>query len=179
MTIALWLLFIQGLFGAFDTIFYHEIKAKLPALGSQVGAELRLHAARDFVYTILFGTLPWFAWSGMFSFALALLLVAEIVITMCDFVVEDRVRKPLGGVYPGERVTHGLMAILYGAVLAYLAPTILEWNRNATAFSAVQYDVPPALSWAMTAMAAGVLLSGIRDLCASIDLPGASFPWQK
>jgi hypothetical protein len=47
MTIALWLLFIQGLFGAFDTIYYHEIKAKLPALGSQVGAELRLHAARD------------------------------------------------------------------------------------------------------------------------------------
>jgi hypothetical protein len=172
-------LFIQGLFGAFDTIFYHEIKAKLPALGSQVGAELRLHAARDFVYTILFGTLPWFAWNGIFAFLLALLLVAEIIITMCDFVVEDHVRKPLGGVYPGERVTHGLMAISYGAVLAYLVPHLIAWSGSTTTFSAVQYNVPIFLCWAMTAMAAGVFLSGIRDLCASMDLPGSSFPWTK
>lgn len=74
-------------------------------------------------------------------------------------------RKPLGGVYPGERVTHGLMAILYGAMPANFVPTILEWNRNATAFSAVQHDVPSALSWTMTATALGVLLSGVRDLC--------------
>ena len=36
-----------------------------------------------------------------------MLLAAEVVMTMWDFVVEDWVRKPLGGVYPAERVMHG------------------------------------------------------------------------
>jgi len=106
------------------------------------------------------------------------LLIAEIVITLCDFVVEDRLRKPLGGVYPGERVTHGPMAILYGAILAFLSPTIFEWNKHATGFSAALYEVPDALRWAMAAMALGVLLSGIRDLCAAFDLTGACLPWK-
>lgn len=30
---ALWLLAIQGAIGAFDTLYYHEWRARLPALG--------------------------------------------------------------------------------------------------------------------------------------------------
>jgi len=61
MTVALWLLFIQGVIGAFDTFYYHEWRARLPARGAQSAPELKLHAARDFFYAVLFATLPWLA----------------------------------------------------------------------------------------------------------------------
>jgi hypothetical protein len=54
MITALCLLALQGIIGAFDTVYYHEWKAKLPALGKSVAKELRLHAARDVLYAILF-----------------------------------------------------------------------------------------------------------------------------
>jgi hypothetical protein len=52
--IALYLLGVQGLIGAFDTIYYHEWKARLPARGRRAARELALHAARDFLYGVLF-----------------------------------------------------------------------------------------------------------------------------
>jgi hypothetical protein len=45
---ALWLLALQGALGAFDTLYYHEWRARLPAGGDSTRDELRLHAARDF-----------------------------------------------------------------------------------------------------------------------------------
>jgi hypothetical protein len=57
MIVALWLLAIQGAIGAFDTLYYHEWRARLPALGPQSASELKLHAAPDFLYAVLFGTL--------------------------------------------------------------------------------------------------------------------------
>src|SRR5262245_4643076 len=42
-------------------------------------------------------------------------------LTLTDFVVEIRVRKPLRDVYGGERVTHAVMGILYGAMVARAA----------------------------------------------------------
>ena len=64
MKIALYLLGVQGLIGAFDTIYYHEWKARLPARGRRAARELALHAARDFLYGVLFISLPRFAWKG-------------------------------------------------------------------------------------------------------------------
>jgi hypothetical protein len=61
---ALWMLLLQGLLGAFDTLYYHEICAKLPALGEPAHAELKLHAARDFIYALLFVTLATVSWGG-------------------------------------------------------------------------------------------------------------------
>ena len=49
MTTALWLLAIQGIIGAFDTLYYHEWRARLTAGGSGTASELKLHAARDFL----------------------------------------------------------------------------------------------------------------------------------
>ncbi|MET0404617.1 MAG: hypothetical protein ABW123_19540, partial [Cystobacter sp.] len=125
MSTALWLLAVQGLLGAFDTLYYHEWKARLPAGVPGTRPELLLHAARDFFYALLFATLPWMAWRGLWAGVLGLIIVAEILITLADFVVEDRVRQPLGGVYPGERCTHAVMALLYGAVLAHVVPELL------------------------------------------------------
>jgi hypothetical protein len=67
-------------------------------------------------------------WEGLAAWALAALLLAEIAITLRDFVVEDTVRRPLGGVYPGERVMHAVMGIVYGA--AYGPPWLrFPWGR--------------------------------------------------
>ena len=92
--------------GAFDTIYFHEIRGQLPARLPGLSPELKLHAGRSFIYVAVFGTLPWLAWRGAWAVALSLLLTAEIGITLADFIIEDQVRKPLGGLLPGERATH-------------------------------------------------------------------------
>ena len=89
MTIALWLLAIQGVIGAFDTAYYHEWMARLPARGPAAAPELKLHAARDVLYAVLFASLPFVAWHGRWTAALAAVLVAEIVLTLWDFIVRQ------------------------------------------------------------------------------------------
>jgi hypothetical protein len=176
---ALWLLAAQGLFGAFDTVYFHEWKARLPALGRTAAPELVVHALRDFLYAVLFATLPWFAWRGVFAVALAAVIVTEIGLTFTDFVIEIRVRKPLGDVYAGERITHATMAIIYGAVLANLAPQILAWWGSPTAFAYEPAPIPTWLRVALTLMGAGVASSGLRDLYAACGPAGASWPWRR
>ena len=178
MTVALWLLAIQGVIGAFDTIYYHEWRARLPARGKQAASELKLHAARDFFYAVLFATLPWMAWHGAWVLVLAGVFVAEIILTLTDFVVEIAVRKQLGDVYAGERVTHAVMGILYGAMIANLIPAMGAWRDLPTALVVDWAPVPGYLRWGLLAMAAGVFLSGLRDLSAAFELPYGSWPWK-
>jgi hypothetical protein len=177
MLTVLWLLAIQGVIGAFDTLYYHEWRARLPALGVQAAAELKLHAFRDFLYAAIFGTLPWLAWNGLWAVAFAGILVGEIVLTLWDFVVETRVRKLLGDVFPGERVTHAVMGIVYGAVLASLLPVLWSWLQLPTAIVASLVEVPGELRLVLSVMAAGVFVSGVRDLYAAFGLPHGGWPW--
>jgi hypothetical protein len=93
VTLALWLLAVPGLIGTFDTLYYHEWKARLPNRGKAADTELKLHAGRDVLYAVLFGTLPWLAWRGRWAVALFAVLAAEIVLTLWDFVAEIAVRK--------------------------------------------------------------------------------------
>jgi hypothetical protein len=177
--VALWLLAAQGVIGAFDTLYYHEWRARLPGRGRAAAAELKLHAARDFLYAVLFASLPWLAWRGRWVLLLAAVLVAEIILTLWDFVVEIAVRRELGDVYAGERVTHAVMGILYGAMIACLIPTLLGWWSQPAALAPASHDAPAVLRWTLTVMAAGVLLSGVRDLCAALGLPGSHWPWPR
>jgi hypothetical protein len=177
MVVALWLLALQGVIGAFDTAYYHEWRARLPALGPQAASELRLHAARDTLYAVIFVSLPWFAWQGLWTIALATVLVAEIILTMADFIVEISVRKPLGDVYAGERLTHAAMGILYGAMIANLYPAMREWGVRPTALMWAPANAIPTLRWCLTGMGLGVFLSGARDLYASLGLPHGGWPW--
>ncbi|HEU4370300.1 MAG TPA: hypothetical protein VFV05_18920 [Methylomirabilota bacterium] len=177
MATALWLLAIQGAIGAFDTLYYHEWRARLPARPEITRAELRLHAARDVLYAAIFGTLPWLAWHGVWAAALAAILTAEIVLTMADFVVEIDVRRSLGDVYAGERVTHAVMGILYGAALAMLLPALATWWQRPTALHLAPADAPEPLRWLLLVMAAGVFLSGARDLYAAGGLRHGAWPW--
>lgn len=177
MTIVLSLLALQGLIGAFDTLYYHEWKARLPARGKVAAPELGLHAARDFFYAVLFGSLPWMQWRGAWAWVLVAVIVAEILLTLWDFVVEIAVRKELGDVYGGERVTHAIMGILYGATLAYLAPILWDWMGGSTALVVEAAPVSPWLRMVLTVMSVGVAISGLRDLYAALGLPHGGWPW--
>jgi hypothetical protein len=174
---ALWLLAVQGVIGAFDTVYYHEWRARLPARAALAASELKIHAIRDYLYAVIFGSLPWIAWHGLWTIVLALVFLTEIVLTMADFVTEARVRKPLGDVFPGERVTHAVMAIIYGAMLSTIAPVLWTWMQQPTALRIAPADVPWLLRWVLTVMAIGVGLSGVRDACAACGVRGAAWPW--
>jgi hypothetical protein len=177
MTVALWLLAAQGVIGAFDTIYYHEWRAHLAARGKAAAVELKLHGSRDFLYALLFGTLPFLAWRGSWALALLAVVGAEIVLTLWDFVAEIQVRRSLGDVYAGERVTHAVMGILYGAMLAFLAPVVVQWSSMSTRLELARPPIPNMLRWILLAMAAGVFLSGLRDLYAAFELPHGGWPW--
>src|ERR1700712_5248171 len=159
MLTALWLLVAQGSLGAFDTLYYHEYKLRLP---SQPHArhELHLHALRDFVYALLFGSIGWLTWNGLLAWVCLALLLTEIIITLADFLEEDRTRK----LPPGERVMHAIMGIVFGLFLAYLLPQTIRWMHQPTGFGHVYYGL---LSWLLTLMAGGVFLSGLRDYLSS------------
>jgi hypothetical protein len=148
-------------------------------MGPVARSELQLHAARDFIYATLFGKLPWVRWQGRYVVLLIALLVAEIILTLWDLVVEDWIRKPLGGVYPGERITHGIMGIVYGAARAYLIPVLHAWWTGPASLAIASPANSIVLSWTLTVMAAGVPRSGVRDLCAAIGLRGSAWPWAR
>lgn len=163
MNIAIWLLMVQACLGAFDTLYYHEYKLRL-AHGDHTNTELRLHAARDFAYAIIIGTLGWATWLGPFAYILAALLLLEIIITLWDFVEEDQIRK----LPPGERIMHTIMGIVYGAFLAYLVPELLHWKQESIGFGSAYHGFP---AWVLSIVALGVFLSGVRDLTASFRAP--------
>ncbi|TDU05659.1 hypothetical protein EDD99_4187 [Streptomyces sp. 846.5] len=180
MADALWLLAVLGLLGGFDTVYFHEIRGQLPARLPGLRPELKLHAGRSFIYVAVFGTLPWIEWRGAWAVVLAALLLCEISITLADFVVEDQVRKPMGGLLPGERVTHTVMAIVYGAILAHLIPVILHWRHLPSSLAIDLAPVPPWLRLGLSVLAVGTFASATRDAYAVIGFPRplARWPWQ-
>ena len=162
MLIALYLLLAQGTLGAFDTLWYHEYHQQLPRNAS-AKVELRLHASRDFAYAIVFGSLAWRLWHGAWAWLFLAILIFEIGITLWDFIEEDISRR----LPPGERVMHTIMAIIYGAFLAYLLPEVFQWTAQPTELALAQHGL---LSWILTAFAVGVFSSGIRDVIASFRM---------
>lgn len=172
MRTVLVLLAAQAVVGAFDTIWFHEVRGRLPARAG-VRRELRLHAARDVVYAAIFCGLPWVAWHGAWAVVLTVGLAAEVVVTCADFVTEDKVRT----VSPGERVTHAVMGVVYGAMLAHLTPILLEWYAAPTALSPSDPGLPGSVRVALTLLGLGTLASGARDLYATTGRRHCSWPW--
>jgi len=158
MRTVLTLLFVQGCLGAFDTLWYHEFRLHLPR-NPAARNELTLHSSRDLIYAVIFSSLAWITWDGFWAWILAGLLILEIIITLQDFIEEDRGRK----VPPGERVMHALMGITYGAFLAYLVPELIIWLQRQSGFTHNDYGW---LSWILSTMALGLMISGVRDLTA-------------
>src|SRR4051812_19339342 len=110
----LWTLIVfQLAMGLFDILYHHELTERLAWRPSQ-RHELHLHGARNTVYAVLFLVLGLFEVHGVWAMLLIALLAAEVVITLMDFVEEDVSRK----LPATERVTHTLLALNYGAILA-------------------------------------------------------------
>ena len=127
MRTALLILLAQGAIGAFDTLWFHEWRGRLP-FRAEARMELSLHAARDFVYAVLFSTFAWYTWEEAWAAVLIALLAVEIAITLADFVVEDRTR-PLAA---GERVTHAIHDFtgkLRQPSVAEHVKSYVEWRR--------------------------------------------------
>jgi phosphatidylglycerophosphate synthase len=129
------------------------------------------------IYAVLFALLPRYRGQGAWAAILALLVACEIVITLVDFRIEDRVRAPQGGTFPGERTTHTLMAIVYGAFLGSWAPGLVADGRAPTGW--VSVEAPGVLVVVMTLMSMGVFVSGLRDLYAAFGGRGGGWPWTK
>lgn len=160
MNTVLYLLMIQGLVGAFDTLWHHELSQAL-ARRPSARIELRLHSVRAMFYGFLFAALAWSRWQGGWAGVLAAVVLLEVVLTLYDFVEEDRSRQ----LPASERVVHTLLAINGGALFALLAGQ--DWWSLPTAIVFVDYGW---ISVALSLMAVGVTVSGIRDGLASLAL---------
>ncbi|MDW5418071.1 TIGR01777 family oxidoreductase [Iodobacter sp. CM08] len=163
MQIVLYLLVIQGLMGAFDTLYHHELTVALPREKS-ARRELRLHTIRSLLYAVVFAGLAWFEWRGLWLWGLISLILIEIILTLCDFVEEDKSR-----LLPAtERITHTVLAMNGGALFGHWAIAIAPtWASQSSDLHLVSYGI---YSWVLSLFALGVGLSGIRDGFASYQL---------
>ena len=89
--LALQLMAAQGLLGAFDTLYHHEGTEALPRRPG-AGLELAIHATRASIYSLIFIGLSSWAWHGAWAWVLLAVFGVEIVLTLWDFVIEDRSR---------------------------------------------------------------------------------------
>jgi hypothetical protein len=156
------LIIAQGIMGTFDTLYHHELRAALPQQPS-AALELKIHAGRSMVYGLLFAGLAWLIWGGVWLFLLAAMLLTEVVLTLWDFLVEDRSRI----LPPAERVLHTLMALNGGAAFALLCLFAPLWWRLPTR---LQFTTHGWQSLVMSVFAVGVAVSAIRDARAGSAL---------
>lgn len=153
------LLLAQIVLGAFDTLYHHEISEQLPYRPG-AAPELRLHGARALLYAPIVAGLAAFEWHGWLTLIFVALFSGEIVLTLWDFIVEDRTRK----LPPSERVTHALLAINGGAFFLALAHALADWWRQPAEIMIANHGWR---SWALGAACIGLVLSGLRDLHAA------------
>lgn len=154
--------FLQILMGGSDTLLHHEFTEKL-AWAPSAKQELKLHAARNFIYAGLFGAFAWGLPYGFWASVAILFIVAEVLITLWDFVEEDLSRK----LPATERVLHTLLALNYGAILILLLPELWSLSEKETDYSYINYGIG---SIALTIAAIGVFLFGLRDYFAAVRL---------
>jgi uncharacterized protein (TIGR01777 family) len=152
------ILAVQALLGGFDNLWHHELHARLP---QRRGArrELALHAAREAIYAVVFLALAWTQWHGALALLLGAMLLVEVVITLADFLEEDRSRR----LPPFERVLHTVLALTYGLFLAVLAPHLVDWACQPTG---VAWTPHGAVSLALSVCAAGLAAWSVRNAIA-------------
>jgi uncharacterized protein len=169
MTTLLWaLISVQIVMGVFDTFYHHELTERLAWRPSQ-RYELKLHGVRNMMYAFLFLVLGWLEVYGIFAISIIAVLVAEIVITLMDFVEEDMSRK----LPASERINHTLLAINYGAILVLLLPVLMAWAMQPTGIKSAYSGW---LSMTAAAAAIGAALCGLRDFTAARRLGRMNSP---
>ncbi len=155
MTVATTILIIHGFLGSIDTLWNHEWKARLASTPSAL-PEQQVHAMRGVLLTFLFAGLALFEWHGCWAWILSFVILIEIVLTLVDFVIEDRTRR----LPEEERVLHGILGITGGAFITTLIPHLLEWSGRTSALVSATYGWR---TWILAAISVGLLGFTIRD----------------
>jgi hypothetical protein len=150
------LLIVQGVLGACDVIWHHEWKERLPHRWGARREQL-IHGARELQYAVFFIGIAWWEWQGTLAWLPVFVVGIELILTGWDFVEEDRTRR----LCPTERIAHLILSMNGGIYLAWSAPIWHQWAASPTGLIAVSYGMR---SWALTVLALGVCLWGIRDL---------------
>lgn len=125
------LLLLQGLLGAIDTLYHHELTVALPR---RRGArkELAIHSIRGLLYGMVFAAIANIEFHGLWVMSIAILIAIEVGLTLWDFVVEDNSRK----LPATERILHTILAINGGALFGLYAWQLVQWSALPTALVA-------------------------------------------
>jgi uncharacterized protein len=158
MSLVFMIFTVQIVLGALDNFWHHEITERLPAKRA-AATELSWHAVREGLYGVILFGLAWYEWRGAWAIVLAAMLVAEILTTLADFIVEDQTRK----LPRFERVLHTILAMNYGIALAALAPILFAWWQMPSEIAPVSYGL---VSWVFTVFSVGVLAWAVRNALA-------------
>ncbi|MGX4640909.1 hypothetical protein [Massilia sp. SYSU DXS3249] len=151
----LYALLLHGVLGFIDIVLNHEWLAKLPDR-RDAAEEEGLHASRECIFACLFASIAWFAWHGPLVWWIAALLLAEVLVSARDVVVEGEIR-----VLPAsERVLHLLLFMNLGALVVLGAFMLSEWHVGEMMLIRVDHGWA---SWVLTAMAVGALIWAVRD----------------
>ncbi|MDH5232860.1 MAG: TIGR01777 family oxidoreductase [Gammaproteobacteria bacterium] len=162
MNWVLGLLIVQGILGAFDTLYHHELTIALPRRVT-AKKELMIHSVRAILYGVVFAAIANLEFHGVWVVAILSLILIEIGLTLWDFVVEDNSRK----LPASERVLHTVLAINGGALFGLYTFQLWQWSHLPPALVGVDYGWR---SMALNLFAVGVLISGVRDGIAAIKL---------
>lgn len=155
-----YVLMLHGVLGFLDIVVNHELLAKLPGRGDGAMEEA-LHAARESIFACLFGALAWFEWHGALVWPIAALLLAEVIVSAKDVIVEGDTR-----VLPvPERVLHLFLFINLGILITLVAHALSWWHAAPADLVRVDYGWA---SWVLTAMSAGSLVWAVRDGVAAL-----------
>jgi uncharacterized protein (TIGR01777 family) len=169
MSDALWILIcFQIVMGAADTLIHHELLEHLAWRKSQA-RELRLHGVRNLVYCGVFLAFGFTEFYGVLAGVALAALYGELLVTLKDFVEEDRTRK----LPPSERVLHTLLALNYGAILMGITPLLAARTLEPTALEFALHGF-----WTIPCLlaGAGTLIFGLRDLGAAARLARMTRP---
>lgn len=162
MNAAFALMFVQVMMGGFDSLWHHELVARLPQRAS-ARKELVLHAAREAIYAVLFAAFAWIEFHGAWVLLPATLLITEVFITCADFLEEDRTRK----LPPFERVLHTWLAVSYGVLLGFFAPLFAQWWMEPAGITTVNHGLA---SWFFTLVSALLVAWSLRNAFAARQL---------
>ncbi|WP_402720682.1 hypothetical protein [Janthinobacterium rivuli] len=148
-------LLLHGLLGGADVILNHELLVRLPSRPG-AAAEQRLHSAREAIFGLLFPSLGLFSWHGWLACWPVALLLAEILVSLRDTVVEgDTRRLPVP-----ERILHVLLFINLGVIATLLLQALPGWLALPTAMQVLPPGGPG--QW-LAAMGAISLAWCVRD----------------
>ena len=165
MEVPTYLLFILGVLGGLDVLFFHSIAHGIRH-HSDARTELILHSLRGPVYGLLFWIVPNVMLLGAYWWALVGVLTIDFLITVFDFAVERRSREKLGGLPTVEYILHLLMAVVFGAFVMAIWSGTTGWRAFP---SSISYS--PANVWwpirALALMAISVIVSGLLDVVAA------------